>query len=110
MSLIIKDGIKYASGTNLVELTQAQYDALTSAQKNNGNIYLISDTSKIMEKDSQYSSGSLSGLTDTNIDSSTSVGQVIAFNGTEWINSNSVITLTNKVNQFTDWTDRKSVV
>lgn len=47
---------------------------------------------------------SLSGLSDTNIDSSTAVGQVIAFNGTKWINSNSFITLNNKVNQFTDWT------
>ena len=96
MSLIIRDGVKYSSGTNIVELTQAQYDALTSAQKNNGNIYMISDAPS--------SVFSLSSMDDVNIDSNLAIGQVIAFNGTKWINSNSVITLTNKVNQFTDWT------
>ena len=95
MSLIIRDGIKYSSGTNIVELTQDQYDALTSAQKNNGNFYLISDAPS--------SVFSLNSMDDVSIDSNLAVGQVIAFNGTKWINSNSLINLYNKVNQYTDW-------
>ena len=78
MSLIIKDGIKYASGTNLVELTQAQYDQLTSAQKNNGNFYLISDA--------PCSAFSLSNMEDVTISSSPS-GKVLYNNGVNWIDS-----------------------
>lgn len=78
MSLIIKDGVKYASGTNLVELTQAQYDQLSSAQKNNGNFYLITDA-----VNSAYE---LSNLADVSITGTPSAGQVLAYDGSNWGN------------------------
>jgi hypothetical protein len=38
----IKNGIVY--GSNAVSLTQAQYDALSTAEKNNGTVYYIYDS------------------------------------------------------------------
>lgn len=46
-------GIKYGSGggggsTNVIEKTQAQYDALTQAEKENGSIYMVKSTNTIL--------------------------------------------------------------
>ncbi len=43
MTKIMKGGIAYNSTANMVALTQAEYDSLTTAQKNNGNFYFITD-------------------------------------------------------------------
>lgn len=42
MGKIVKSGITY-SGSGVIELTQADYNALTSEQKNNGSIYFVVD-------------------------------------------------------------------
>ena len=36
------------SGLEVVELTQAEYDALTPEQKNNGKMYLVNDAGKVL--------------------------------------------------------------
>lgn len=43
MPKIIKNNIIYGASSAMVEMTQAEYNALSSAQKNNGTIYLITD-------------------------------------------------------------------
>lgn len=43
MTKIMKGGLSYCATSNMVALTQAQYDALSTAQKNNGNFYFITD-------------------------------------------------------------------
>jgi hypothetical protein len=43
----IKNGIIYGSGA--VSLTQAQYDALSTAEKNNGTVYYIYDSDAVMD-------------------------------------------------------------
>ena len=43
MTKIMKGGIAYNSTSNMVALTQAEYNSLTSAQKNNGTFYFITD-------------------------------------------------------------------
>ena len=43
----IKNGIIYSG--NAVTLTQAEYDALTEAEKKNGTVYYISDSSAVMD-------------------------------------------------------------
>lgn len=43
----IKNGIIYSG--NAVTLTQAQYDALTTAEKNNGTVYYIYDSDAMIE-------------------------------------------------------------
>ena len=43
----IKNGIVYGSGA--VSLTQAQYDALSTAEKNNGTVYYIYDSDTVMD-------------------------------------------------------------
>lgn len=50
MGMIIRNGVTYggASGTETQELTQAEYDALTPAQKTNGTVYFITDGSAVL--------------------------------------------------------------
>ena len=43
MTKIMKGGVAYNSTSNIVALTQAEYNALSTAQKNNGNFYCITD-------------------------------------------------------------------
>ena len=43
MTKIMKGGIAYNATSNMVALTQAEYNALSTAQKNNGNFYFITD-------------------------------------------------------------------
>lgn len=43
MTKIMKGGIAYNATSNMVALTQAEYNALSTAQKNNGNFYFIMD-------------------------------------------------------------------
>lgn len=70
MTKIMKGGIAYNSTANMVALTQAEYNALTTAQKNNGNFYFITDADP-----SYFSAGNIdydntnSGLTATNVQS-----------------------------------------
>lgn len=78
----------------VIPLTQAQYDALLPAQKNNGSIYIITDAS-ITADDVEYSSGvsvgdkldDLSSLTKIifsgNISKTIPAGGVVALTGSE---------------------------
>ena len=68
MTKIMKGGIAYNSTANMVALTQAEYNALTTAQKNNGNFYFItdSDPSYFSAENIDYDNTS-SGLSATNI-------------------------------------------
>ena len=43
MGKIVQNGILYGTGTRCVTLTQAEYDLLSTAEKNNGTYYHISD-------------------------------------------------------------------
>lgn len=66
MGLIIKNGIKYF-GDNSVELTQAQYDALSQAEKLNGTTYYITDGQNITTAAAVSYNNTASGLTATNV-------------------------------------------
>jgi hypothetical protein len=68
MGLIIKNGIKYF-GDNTVELTQAQYDALSQAEKLNGTTYYITDGQNITTASAVSYNNTTSGLTATNVQS-----------------------------------------
>lgn len=50
MGVIIRNGVTYGvtSGAETQELTQAEYDALTPAQKTNGTVYFITDGSAVL--------------------------------------------------------------
>lgn len=114
MTKIMKGGIAYNSTSNMVALTQAEYNTLSPTQKNNGTFYFITDAdpsyysaanidysntssglsatnvqSAIDEVVSDIPSNndfSLSGLSDTVI-SSPLLRNVLQFDGTNWINS-----------------------
>lgn len=64
----MKGGIAYNSTANMVALTQTEYDALTTAQKNNGNFYFITDAdpSYFSAKNIDYDNTD-SGLSVTNV-------------------------------------------
>lgn len=68
MTKIMKGGIAYNSTANMVALTQIEYDALTTAQKNNGNFYFITDAdpSYFSAENIDYDNTD-SGLTATNV-------------------------------------------
>ena len=66
MGLIIKNGIKYF-GDNTVQLTQAQYDALSQAEKLNGTTYYITDGQNITTASVVTYDNTASGLTATNV-------------------------------------------
>ena len=68
MTKIMKGGIAYNSTANMVALTQSEYDALTTAQKNNGNFYFITDTDPtyFSSENIDYDN-TTSGLSATNI-------------------------------------------
>lgn len=68
MTKIMKGGVAYNSTSNFVALTQAEYDALSTAQKNNGNFYFIvdSDPSYFSATNIDYDNTD-SGLTATNV-------------------------------------------
>ena len=57
----IKNGIVY--GSNAVSLTQAQYDALSTAEKNNGTVYYIYDSDAVLDaSDVSLGSGTVEDL------------------------------------------------
>lgn len=57
----IKNGIVY--GSNAVSLTQAQYDALSTAEKNNGTVYYIYDSEAVLDaSDVSLGSGTVEDL------------------------------------------------
>lgn len=66
MGLIIKNGIRYF-GDNSVELTQAQYDALSQAEKLNGTTYYITDGENITTASAVSYDNTASGMTATNV-------------------------------------------
>jgi len=66
MGLIIKNGIRYF-GDNSVELTQAQYDALSQEEKLNGTTYYITDGQNITTASAVSYNNTASGLTATNV-------------------------------------------
>ena len=66
MGLIIKNGIRYF-GDNSVELTQAQYDALSQAEKLNGTTYYITDGQNITTASAVTYDNTNSGMTATNV-------------------------------------------
>ena len=66
MGLIIKNGIRYF-GDNSVELTQAQYDDLSQAEKLNGTTYYITDGQNITTASAVTYDNTASGLSATNV-------------------------------------------
>ena len=68
MTKIMKGGVAYNSTANMVALTQAEYNSLSTAQKNNGNFYFIvdSDPSYFSAENIDYDNTD-SGLTSTDI-------------------------------------------
>lgn len=68
MGLIIKNGIKYF-GDNTVQLTQAQYDALSQAEKLNGTTYYITDGQNITTASAVSYNNTASGMTATDVQS-----------------------------------------
>ena len=66
MGLIIKNGIRYF-GDNSVELTQAQYDALSQEEKLNGTTYYITDGQNITTASAVSYNNTASGLTATDV-------------------------------------------
>ena len=83
----IKNGIVY--GSNAVSLTQAQYDALSTAEKNNGTVYYIYDSDAVLDaSDVSLGSGTVEGLAgsvaviETSPTTAThAVGSYIVYNG-----------------------------
>jgi hypothetical protein len=68
MTKIMKGGVAYNATSNMVALTQAEYNSLSTAQKNNGNFYFIvdSDPSYFSAENIDYDNTD-SGLTATDI-------------------------------------------
>lgn len=104
MGLIIKNGVRYF-GDNSVELTQAQYDALSQAEKLNGTTYYITDGQNITTASAVTYDNTASGLTATDVQSAIDEvngkgigdiddvnlsspvdGDVLAYDGTNWVN------------------------
>ena len=65
MPYIIKNGIAYAG--NAVTVTQAQYDALSEAEKKNGTVYYIYDSDALLDASDVSYDNSSSGLSATNV-------------------------------------------
>ena len=89
MTKIMKGGIAYNSTANMVALTQAEYDTLTTAQKNNGNFYFITDAdpSYFSAENIDYDNTD-SGLTATDIQAAIDEVKTIADSkaSKSWIN------------------------
>ena len=83
----IKNGKVY--GSNAVSLTQAQYDALSTAEKNNGTVYYIYDSEAVLDaSDVSLGSGTVEDLAgsvaviETSPTTAThAVGSYIVYNG-----------------------------
>ena len=83
----IRNGIVY--GSNAVSLTQAQYDALSTAEKNNGTVYYIYDSDAVLDaSDVSLGSGTVKDLAGSVATIETSptkakhaVGDYIVYNG-----------------------------
>ncbi len=84
----IKNGIIYSG--NAVTLTQAQYDALTEAEKKNGTVYYISDSSAVMDASDvgidgggnlQDIVGSVATIESSPATATHAVGDYIVYNG-----------------------------
>ena len=88
MGTILKNGIPYGGGgggTDHRTLTQAEYDALSTEEKNNGTIYLISDGIGGNNPDASqvvYSNTS-SGLSATSVQGAIdTLGKIVSGSGT----------------------------
>ena len=77
MGVIIKNGIQYSGGNNSVVLTQAEYDALSEAEKKNGKIYFISDG----KGDNAYTKAEIDALLDAKQDALVSGTNIKTVNG-----------------------------
>ena len=64
MPYIIKNGIAYAG--NAVTVTQAQYDALSEAEKKNGTVYYIYDSDALLDASDVSYDNTSSGLSAAN--------------------------------------------
>lgn len=67
MPYIIKNGITYAG--NAVTVTQAQYDALSEAEKKNGTVYYIYDSDALLDASDVSYDNTSSGISATNVQS-----------------------------------------
>lgn len=84
----IKNGIIY--GSNAVSLTQAQYDALTEAEKKNGTVYYIYDSDAVLDASDvgidgggnlQSLVGSVATIETSPATATHAVGDYIVYNG-----------------------------
>ena len=64
MPYIVKNGIPYAG--NAVTVTQAQYDALSEAEKKNGTVYYIYDSDALLDASDVSYDNTSSGLSAAN--------------------------------------------
>ena len=87
MPTLIKNGKNY-SGTS-VSLTQAEYDALTETQKNDGTVYFITDSNAVLDASDvsvgsgtvEDSIGSIAVIETSPATSSHAVGTYLVYNG-----------------------------
>lgn len=87
MPTLIKNGKNY-SGTS-VSLTQAEYDALTETQKNDGTVYFITDSDAVLDASDvsvgsgtvEDSIGSIAVIETSPATSSHAVGTYLVYNG-----------------------------
>lgn len=83
----IKNGIVY--GSNAVSLTQAQYDALSTTEKNNGTVYYIYDSESVLDASDvalgtgsvETLAGSVAVIETSPATASHAVGSYIVWNG-----------------------------
>jgi hypothetical protein len=87
MPTLIKNGKNY-SGTS-VSLTQAEYDALTETQKNDGTVYFITDSNAVLDASDvsvgsgtvEDSIGSIAVIETSPATSAHAVGTYLVYNG-----------------------------
>lgn len=87
MPTLFKNGKNY-SGTS-VSLTQAEYDALTETQKNDGTVYFITDSDAILDASDvalgtgtvETLAGSIATIETSPATANHSVGEYIVYNG-----------------------------
>lgn len=99
----IKNGIIYSG--NAVTLTQAQYDALTTAEKNNGTVYYIYDSDAMIEAQEvgldggnvEDLAGSVATIETSPATANHSVGEYILWNGVLYTVTSAIATGENLV-------------
>ncbi len=80
--------LNFAKSAIVVSLTQAQYDALTPAEKSNGSIYLINDAT-LSASDIAYGQGTVEdSLDELTAAVSDKVNKLYFLNGSATVNSN----------------------